>query len=184
MDAIRVLLCSAVLAGAAGQAGADGMRLETFGDAPETRWDYVSDRVMGGVSDGQATFRTENGEAFVHLTGRVSTENNGGFIQVRQRLAEPFPAGSGGIVLRVRGNGDRYFVHLRTTETSRPWYYYQAAFDTGPDWSEVRLPLADFKPSNAVLPATVDPETITSIGLVAFGRDHRADVSLASVTVY
>ncbi|MDJ0828094.1 MAG: CIA30 family protein [Rhodobacter sp.] len=184
MDGIKTMLRGAALALLAGPALAGAMMLEDFTGAPETRWDYVSDQVMGGVSEGAAAFEAEDGTAFVRLTGGVSTANNGGFIQVRQLLSEAFPAGSEGVAIRVRGNGERYFVHLRTTATTRPWYYYQAAFEAGPDWQNLRLPLAAFAPSNAVLPATIDPATVTSIGIVAFGRDHQADVSVASVEVY
>ena len=44
-------------------------------------WAYLADTVMGGVSQGRAEF--SNGA--LRLTGQVSTENNGGFIQVRTR---------------------------------------------------------------------------------------------------
>ena len=36
-----------------------------------------------GVSEGKLVFANEEGESFAHMTGRVSTENNGGFIQFR-----------------------------------------------------------------------------------------------------
>ncbi len=65
-----------------------------------------------------------------------------------------------------------------------PWQYYQAGFETGPNWTEVRLPWSAFKPSGRLLPARVSPQTIRSIGLVAYGRDHVADVSLAELGVY
>ncbi len=46
-------------------------------------WQYVSDRVMGGVSDGQVTLEQDGDMYFARLTGNVSTANNGGFIQLR-----------------------------------------------------------------------------------------------------
>ena len=45
-------------------------------------WEYISDNVMGGVSTGKAEI-LENNNSFLRLEGNVSTENNGGFIQVR-----------------------------------------------------------------------------------------------------
>ena len=38
---------------ASGTAQAEDAMLDDFGAKPETRWQFVSDRVMGGVSDGQ-----------------------------------------------------------------------------------------------------------------------------------
>ena len=46
-------------------------------------WQYVSDRVMGGVSDGQVTLEQDGEMYYARLTGNVSTKNNGGFIQLR-----------------------------------------------------------------------------------------------------
>ena len=51
------------------------------------------------------------------MTGRVSTENKGGFIQIRMELPTPPSAESAGVRLVVRGNEQRYFVHLRTGGT-------------------------------------------------------------------
>ncbi|MEM1430911.1 MAG: CIA30 family protein [Pseudomonadota bacterium] len=147
---------------------------------PEGPWRFVSDQVMGGVSTGRA----ERLEGAIHLSGRVSTENRGGFIQVRMDLAAPFPTQTSGLRLEVRGNGERYFVHLRTRGSVLPWQYYQAGFPTGPDWSEVRLPFASFAPSGLGLRRTPNPASVVSIGLVAFGRDHDADLFVRSVEAY
>jgi hypothetical protein len=47
------------------------------------RWVYLADTVMGGVSEGSANIiDTPEGKA-IKLFGKVSTQNNGGFIQVR-----------------------------------------------------------------------------------------------------
>lgn len=165
-------------------AQAETMTLDDFSGDPSARWEYVSDRVMGGVSDGGAAFAAVDGRDAVRLVGTVSTENNGGFIQVRRFLPKGLPEGAEGLTVTARGNGETYFVHLRTKATTRPWYYYQAEFTATADWSEVRLPLSSFAPSNAVLPDDIDPETVTSVGLVAFGRDYRADLSVASLAVY
>jgi hypothetical protein len=44
-------------------------------------------------------------------------------------LATSPPAGTTGVRLIVRGNDQRYFVHLGTGGTLLPWHYYQAGFD-------------------------------------------------------
>lgn len=144
-------------------------------------WTYLADTVMGGVSTGQARLERGVGGLHLRLTGNVSTENNGGFIQARTDLPGGLPEDATGLRLRVRGNGQRYFIHLRTSGTMMPWQYYQAGFDTGADWSEITVPLTAFTPSGRMLRATPRPGTVRSIGLVAFGRNHQADVSLAAM---
>jgi len=180
----RMTRIAAALIVAAAAARAEAPMIEDFTAAPETRWSYLSDQVMGGVSEGRARFGDEDGRAYVRLTGAVSTENRGGFVQVRRPVDPGFPAEAEGLVLTVRGNGERYFVHLRTTGTLLPWQYYQAPFDTGPAWAEVRIPFAAFKPSGGLLRRALRPESVRSIGIVAYGRDHAADVSVAQIGLY
>ena len=151
---------------------------------PPSQWSYLSDQVMGGVSQGQARVEGSGAQAYLHLTGDVSTKNRGGFIQSRVDLPRPFPTDAQGIVLRVRGNGERYFVHLRTSGTLLPWQFYQAGFDTSGDWTEVRIPFTAFKPSGRLLRKTPRASSVTSLGVVAYGRDHQADLSARWVGIY
>jgi hypothetical protein len=65
-----------------------------------------------------------------------------------------------------------------------PWQYYQAGFDTTGEWSEVRLPLNAFKASSRLLRTKPNPETIRSIGIVAFGRNHQAEIDVREVSYY
>lgn len=139
-------------------------------------WTYLGDAVMGGVSQGAASI----GDGVLRLTGTVSTANRGGFIQARTALPDGLPQGATALRLRVRGNGERYFIHLRTTRTALPWQYYQQGFQTGPDWVDVTLTLADFAASGRMMAGVPRPGEVRSLGLVAYGRDHEADVSLAA----
>jgi hypothetical protein len=150
----------------------------------QSRWRYLSDQVMGGISEGQARFESDADAPVLRLTGDVSTANRGGFVQVRRALDSPLPAQAKGVILTVRGNDQRYFVHLRTSGTSLPWQYYQAGFEATSDWQVVRLPLSAFTASGSLLRKTPRPETIRSLGIVAYGRDHRADISVKSVGFY
>ena len=177
----RRLLPAVLLSCALASNAMAGPMTEDFSTAPETRWDYVSDRVMGGVSDGQAAFVTDGGATFVRLTGDVSTDNNGGFIQVRTRLTSKLPADMTALRLRTRGNGEEYYVHIRTSDTRIPWFYYQAPFTAQADWQDITIPLTAFAPSTAAIPQRIAAEKITSIGIVAYGRDHTADISVARI---
>ena len=50
-------------------------------------WKYVSDQVMGGVSEGNVSLEQDGDMVFARLTGDVSTRNNGGFIQLRSKVS-------------------------------------------------------------------------------------------------
>ena len=43
--------------------GADEIMIDNFEPDSEVRWDYFSDQVMGGVSEGSARMGSDNGEA-------------------------------------------------------------------------------------------------------------------------
>ena len=145
---------------------------------PDADWTYVSDQVMGGQSQGGARIETMDGLPVLRLTGDVSTANRGGFIQSRITLQNPPPQGATGVALKVRGNGEDYFVHLRTSGTVLPWQYYQAPFPTTADWAEVQIPFSAFAPSGALLRDAIKADSIRSLGIVAYGRDHRANISI------
>jgi hypothetical protein len=89
-----------------------------------------------------------------------------------------------GVRLVVRGNGQRYFVHLRTSGTVLPWQYYQGGFDSSEDWAEVRIPLSEFKPSGRILRSELRAGSVKSVGIVAYGRDHQADIRVQEIGFY
>jgi hypothetical protein len=159
---------------------------ETFEDFadPEAsaRWGYVADGVMGGVSQGGAEMLPGDGGA-VHLAGRVSTENDGGFIQVRRRLAEPLPDDLRALVVEARGNGERYYVFLRPRDAARVFHSYRASFVAGPRWEAHRLPLEAFGPSHEGMAPGIAPSRVAGIGLVAYGRDHDADLTVRRIAL-
>ena len=154
---------------------AETQRIADLSDQSEqTGWRFFTDRVMGGLSQGEA--KIANGA--LTLIGEVSTANNGGFIQAR-REGISLPEGTQALRIHVRGDGQTYYIHLRTSDTHLPWQYYQAPFAAPPDWTDIHLPLFAFKASGARLPQYPEPADVRSIALVAYGRDHTANVSLA-----
>lgn len=170
--------------GAARPAEAADIVIEDFTMHPETRWRFFTDAVMGGVSTGRLEMVTGDGAPHARMTGRVSTENNGGFIQMRLDLAAPPPAGTTGLRLIVRGNGQRYFAHLRNGATLMPWQYYQAPFEVTPDWAEIRLPFTAFRASGRLMPGTPAVKSLRSVGVVAYGRAHEAEIEVREVGFY
>lgn len=184
----RHLLClglTAVLCRApASPAAAQSPGIKDFAMQPDSGWRFFTDGVMGGVSTGQVVFTQEGGQTHARMIGRVSTANRGGFIQMRLDLSVPPPEGTVGVRQVARGNDQRYFVHLRTTGTVLPWQYYQAGFDVTRNWSEQRLSFASFRASGRLLRTTPRPGSLTSLALVAYGRDHDAEIDIREIDFF
>jgi hypothetical protein len=151
-----------------------------------TAWQVFTDRVMGGVSRGSAARETDESRPHLRLRGEVSLENNGGFIQAALPLrveGRPLDAsGFTGIRLTVRGDGETYYVHLRSTDTRLPWQYYQAGFATVRQWQDVDIPFAAFQGEN--LDAPLDPSRLERVGIVAAKKAFTADVAVARIALY
>ena len=179
----RVLAGSALVFLLAASIDAQEILLEdNFSGQPEQRWRFISDRVMGGVSTGKLTFELSDGDIVAHMTGTVSTANNGGFIQFRRNIQ--VPKNARGIVLRVRGNDQAYFIHARTRDARVPWHHYRTTFDATSQWRDVNLPFNSFAPSSRGLPGKLRGSFIRSLGIVAYGREHRADIEVKWLAFY
>ena len=148
------------------------------------KWSYVSDQVMGGKSVGRAELEITQKSALMRLTGNVSTENNGGFIQVRTDYSAVISQKISGLQITVKGNLEKYFVHIRTTGTLRHWHYYFQPFKTNSDWEVIRMPFNKFERSASILELNLNPTNLRSIGIVAFGKDHTADIYVKDLRFY
>ena len=148
-------------------------------------WAFFTDGVMGGLSQGKAIISNLDGVDCYHMTGNVTTENNGGFIQIRSQLKPTISTKDyEGIYLKVFGNNEDYSIHLRTALTMAPWQYYKFSFKTNSEWLEIRAPFNEFKKSNAYQPANLIGQKIKTIGLVAGFRDFQADICLSEIGFY
>ena len=147
-----------------------------------TRWRLVSDAVMGGVSRGELTAAAMNGRACLRLRGRVSLENNGGFLQAALDLSPDGAidaSGYGGIALDVYGPAERYNLHLRTDDLVHPWQAYRVSFETSPRWQTVVLPFHSFQAHRTAAP--FDPRRLKRVGAVAIGRAFDADLCFSQI---
>jgi len=150
-----------------------------------TRWRLLTDTVMGGVSSGRLDPAVVTGRPCLRLTGEVSLENSGGFVQASLDLDPDGTLdarGYRGIELEVYGNDQDYNLHLRTADTRIVWQSYRAGFHAGPEWRTLRLPFSDFKPYRISQP--LDLQTLRRLGVVAIGREMRADVCIGRVALY
>lgn len=149
-------------------------------------WDFVADTVMGGVSDGAVTKTVIDGRDATRLTGTVSLENNGGFIQMVSDLGESGEVLDArrwaGLELDVTGNGEVYDLRLRTDQLTRPWQSFRAEFLAQEGWRRLRIPFYSFKPNKTE--AAFDPGRIRRIGILAVGREFEADVAVAALRFY
>lgn len=151
-----------------------------------TQWRAVSDQVMGGISEASVAHDIIDGRRCLRLAGAVRLENNGGFIQAALDLA---PSGDIvdasdyiGVRLIVRGNGETYSVHLRTSDNVRPWQSYRAQFTADASWETIDLPFEAFTPHR--LDAPLDITRLRRIGLVAIGRAFHADIAVSKLSFY
>jgi len=161
-------------------------RLENPGQTTQgQRWSFFTDGVMGGVSEGSVKLDKINNIFCYRMIGNVTTENNGGFIQIRS-LLKPNINGSDfeGIYFKVFGNNKKYFIHLRTQYTVAPWQYYSFGFEANEEWLEIKVPLEEFKKSNFYQPKSIKKQKIQTIGLVAAFDDFDADICLAEIGFY
>ena len=162
--------------------------IDDFTDNPEKTWQFYTDQVMGGFSEGRASVRLDFEGPYVRLEGLVSTANNGGFIQIRRNVSER-PEGAKGILLKVRGNGENYFIHLNTSETiflpQQYRFYYQADFPISKEWNVVKIPFStSFKRSNSQISKYFNGENVRTIGLLAYGKDHNALLEVKFLSFY
>lgn len=85
------------------------------------KWSFFTDSVMGGLSEGRANISNIQDIQCYQMTGNVTTEKNGGFIQIRTLLNPLINAKKyEGIYIKVYGNNKNYSLHLRTKLTLAP----------------------------------------------------------------
>jgi hypothetical protein len=165
--------------------------LSSFDMEPEialsgTRWRGFSDRVMGGVSDAQFSRATVAGKRCLLLTGQVTRDSGGGFIQMALDLVPRGASFDGsawaGLELLVYGNDEDYNAHLRTADCG--WYddSYRATFRAVPSWQRLRIPWGAFEPNSVTAP--LDPARLQRIGLLGWMREFTAYLALAEAALY
>ena len=149
------------------------------------KWLLLTDQVMGGVSNGSLKPDQYNGRNCLRMQGQVSTENNGGFVQMALDLnaGEAFDASAyQGLELEIAGNNEIYNLHYRTSGLWLPWQSYRASFKASTEWSKVRIPFNMIKPYRTG--KKFPQNKIKRIGLVAIGKNFEADLCVGSVSFY
>jgi len=131
------------------------------------QWYPINDGVMGGLSEGRVA---QTGGKALCFSGEVSLDNNGGFASVRSRPRELDLSVYSGVLVRVRGDGQRYALNIQTDVPIRAGSY-RCKFDTVREqWVELYFPFEDFCATSfgVELPDALpfDPRKIRSFGLL------------------
>ena len=120
------------------------------------------------------------------MRGNVSLENNGGFVQIALALTENSKTldarAFSGVRFWVRGNVDRYYVHLRNNQTGLPWQYYSAAFTASENWEQIEIPFEQFKPQ--ALNEKLKVDNLSQIAIVGAKKAYQIDVYLGPIEFY
>ncbi len=185
--------CLAV-GGVAGGGGADkkiaDLLIDDFGGAtkkpkPIKEWEFVTDKVMKGTSTGKMEMVRFEGRNCLHMSGDV-TLKKGVFIKagIDLKVKKKYfsAADFDGVVLKVKGNGKKYAVHIRTKNTWLPWQRYQAKFKTTKKWQTIKIPFSSFKPLK--LKKALDKSRIKSIDIAAVGEKMKANIYVDEVKMY
>jgi monofunctional biosynthetic peptidoglycan transglycosylase len=120
-----------------------GLLIDFHSSGEEKSWEVVNDEVMGGISQSQMIITSNKTALF---QGELSLENYGGFASVRTNPQDFQLTGYAGLILRVKGDGKRYRLRLRTDDKFEG-IAYQASFMTQSEkWIDVQLPFREFVP--------------------------------------
>lgn len=150
-----------------------------------TQWRLVTDGVMGGVSSGKLTLEVTEGRRCLRLTGKVSLDNNGGFIQAALSLASDGnydAADYSGLIIDIYGNNHSYNLHLRTSDLWLPWQAYRQSFNAKAEWQSYRLPFNEFEAYRTTTP--LNTRKLKRLGVVAIGREFLADLCIGRIAFY
>ena len=147
------------------------------------KWEFVSDKVMGGISEGKFEILKDKKNNFLRLSGFVSTENNGGFIQIRTNF-DVNEENFNGIRIKARGLPSEYFIHIRTSFLLLPWQYYSGKFVVSEVWEDHEILFEDFEKSNFYQPSLFISSDIKSIGFVAFGKNFEPQLDILKAELF
>lgn len=134
-------------------------------------WPATNDGVMGGLSQGHSEITPEG---TLRFSGTVSLENNGGFSSIRSLPVQRDLSAYDGILLRVRGDGKRYALTIRTDVQIRAGSYRIKFDTTAGEWLELFVPFSELRPTSygVELPDAppLDPAKIRSFGFLISDR--------------
>ncbi|NVJ60511.1 MAG: CIA30 family protein [Gammaproteobacteria bacterium] len=136
----------------------------------KSEWLIVNDSVMGGVSESHLVF-DDKIQALI-FSGKLSLDNNGGFVSVRREVPNNFFSLSTYICVGFELNARRTLqIRLRNNSTFDGVAYVSEVSGTG-ELSYVKLPIEQFRPRFRGWDLSNDPRVstvINSLDIAQFG---------------
>ena len=142
-------------------------------------WRGITDQVMGGVSD----LAISHSDGVFYMTGNVSTDNNGGFVRLSNRIdinSNDFK----GIKFKAKGNSEIYEIHVTLKGLKiPPWSYFSQAFEVNNDWQEYEIFFKDLKRSSGFSASSMKAKNIRDLSIAGFGRDFEVDLAIKDISL-
>jgi hypothetical protein len=142
-------------------------------------WKGITDQVMGGVSD--LTIQYDDG--IFLMSGNVSTDNNGGFVRLSNRIdinSNNFK----GISFKAKGNNETYEIHVTLKGLKiPPWSYFSQSFDVTNEWQEYEILFQNLKRSSGFSAASMKAKNIRDLSIAGFGRDFEVDLAIKEISL-
>ncbi|HHS99339.1 MAG TPA: hypothetical protein ENK73_00635 [Thiomicrospira sp.] len=160
---------------------------ELYNPAMKTspEWFFVSDQVMGGVSNGQVSFKKNETSPCHCLTGKVSLENNGGFLQMQLVHLDDLNIHFNdfkGIYIEVKGNNHQYNLHLRTSQLLLPWQSFRQQFFASEKWQRLFFSFEEFTSYKTF--SKLNPAKISRLGILAIGEAFESNICIRNLGLY
>jgi hypothetical protein len=134
---------------------------------------------MGGVSD--LTISHSDGVFF--MKGNVSTDNNGGFVRLSNRIAintNEFK----GIKFKAKGNNEAYEIHVTLKGLKiPPWSYFSQSFDVTNKWQDYEIFFSNLERSSGFSAASMKAKNIRDISIAGFGRNFVVDLEIKEISL-
>tara|TARA_B100000575_G_C22827114_1_gene485906 strand:- start:90 stop:470 length:381 start_codon:yes stop_codon:yes gene_type:complete len=118
------------------------------------------------------------------MKGKVSTENNGGFVRLSNRI-DIKNNNFKGIKFKAKGNNESYEVHVTLKGLKiPPWSYFSKSFDVTNEWREYKIKFKDLKASAGFSAGSMQARNIRDISIAGYGRDFVVDLKLKDISLY
>lgn len=144
-------------------------------------WNLVTDQVMGGLS----TAQLKPSEVGLQLSGEVSLENHGGFIQIQHPIdrqhcqAELFQ----GVYLELSAQKSQEVALLiKSSQLWMPWQSYRYTVNIGPQAALITVPFEAFQPYRTQ--TQLNPKRINKFAILVGGEAQTAQLTLHQFGLY
>ena len=113
----------------------------------------------------------------------VSTDNNGGFVRLSNRVdisSNDFK----GIKFKAKGNNETYEIHVTLKGLKiPPWSYFSQSFNVTEQWQEYQISFKDLKRSSGFSAASMKAKNIRDLSIAGFGRDFVVDLAIKDISL-